>query len=56
MTVIKYPGEERFKGVITPYLRNLLDEAQQAELLDRKDHYLHLKQREVALIAQMGIV
>ena len=56
MAVLRYPGEERFKGVITPYLKNLLDEAQQAELLDRKDHYLHLKQREVAVIAEFGIL
>ena len=45
MTVIKYPGEERFKGVITPYLKNLLDEAQRAELLDQKDHYTALTRK-----------
>ena len=49
--MVKYPALEPFRGVATPYLRNVLNDRQLEGLLDNAEHYLHLTQGQAAQIA-----
>ena len=47
--LLKFPDQELFRGVATPYLKNLLSEG----LLEDAADYLHLTQGQVGLIVRM---
>ena len=51
--VVNFPYAEPFRGVATPYLRNVLSDRQLEGLLDEAEHYLHLTQGQVVQIALM---
>ena len=49
--IVKFPSLEPFRGVATPYLRDVLTDRQLEGLLDEAEHYLHLTQGQAAQIA-----
>ena len=50
--VVNFPHAEPFRGLATPYLRNVLSDRQLEGLLDEAEHYLHLTQGQAAYLAQ----